>query len=304
MIMHIYLDHNIVDDISKGSMSLKPSDKVIWIYSSENLNEIIRAGDRRFLNVYKDLRARKIDLVRDGFKMTGQATIQEYFDPHQAYDDHIEAIHNPEVDNSSDMEFLARLFGGDNKNQILSHPDEFEKQIRQLLEPLGMYEGEIKDKTESVRSALQSFVTGPLQEIEEIEKSRESMGTHGGRAGNLATHDNPIEAIWNLLKEKIPGVTADQFFGFNPVDKQGYQEWPMFLGIVGCHTVLNFIGYKPDKGLSKAEDIPGILSDGTHIAYGAYCQGILSRDKKFIAKAKAIYRYKNIGTQVLTVESA
>jgi hypothetical protein len=165
-----------------------------------------------------------------------------------------------------------------------------------------MYDGQIKAKTESVRDELQSFVVGPLQEIGKIEESREGLGTHGGGAGNLAVHDNPLDEIWKLLKESVPGVTADQFFGFDPIDKQGYQEWPMFLGIVGCHTVLNFIGYRPDKLLAKAEDIPGILSDDTHIAYGAYCHGIFSRDKKFIAKAKAIYRYKNIAAHVISCE--
>ena len=93
-------------------------------------------------------------------------------------------------------------------------------------------------------------------------------------------------------------MTADQYFGFDPVDKQGYKEWPIFLGIVGCHTMLNVLGFRPDGGLTKPSDIPGILSDGSHIAHAAYCQGLLSRDQKLIAKARAIYRYKNIGTQV------
>ena len=99
-------------------------------------------------------------------------------------------------------------------------------------------------------------------------------------------------------------MTCDQFFGFDPFEKQGYSEWPMFLGIVGCHTILNYLGFRPDKGLAKANDIPGIVSDGSHIAFAAYCSGLLSRDKKFIAKAKAIYRYKKILTQPLTYKQA
>jgi len=301
--MHIYLDHNIVDDISKGKMSLNPSDKIIWVYSIENLNEINRSGDSRFLDVYADIKARKIDLVLDEkFRMTGGAIIQKYQNPHDVYESHIDAINNPDVDETSNIEFLARLFGGDNREQILSLPDDFEDQIRSLLEPIDMHNEQMKEKVEIVSNDLRSLVNNELQEIEEIEISREGIGTHKGRVGILAEYDNPIDEIWRKLKGQMPGITADQFFGFDPIDKQGYQDWPLFLGIVGCHTILNFIGFRPDKGLSKTKELPGILTDGRHIAYGAYCQGILSRDKKFNAKAKAIYRYKNIGTQVLTVE--
>jgi len=301
--MNVYLDHNIIDDISKGRLSLKPSDKVIWIYSDENLNEIKRSGDLRFLDVYKEIRARKIDLILDdSFKITGEATIQEYSDPYQTYDTYIDAISSPEVDNSSDMEFITRLFGNDNKKRVTSCPEEFEQKVRQLLEPYGKYDNEMKIKVESVRDEFQLLVDGPLQEIGKIEESREHFKTHGGRASNLSTCENPIEEIWKMLTDFMPNMTADQFFGFDPIDKQGFKEWPMFLGIIGCHTALNFIGYSPDKGLAKTAEIDGILSDGSHIAHGAYCQAIISRDRKFNAKEKAIYRYKNIATQVLSYE--
>jgi len=63
----------------------------------------------------------------------------------------------------------------------------------------------------------------------------------------------PALAIWKLLKDKSPGLSADQFYGFDPIDKQGYETWPLFLGVAGCHTVLNFIGFRPDEGLAKVE---------------------------------------------------
>jgi len=53
----------------------------------------------------------------------------------------------------------------------------------------------------------------------------------------------------------------------------------------------NFVGYKPDKGLSKVADLTGIHSDG-FIGMAAYCCAVLSRDKKFCSKARAIYRIK------------
>ncbi len=303
MKIHIYLDHNIVDDISKGDLSLKPSDKVVWVYSHESFAEIKRSGSPRFLDVLEDLKAVKLDLILDSnFKITGEARFLEYRSPSEEYESYLEAISDTKLDDSSGLEFIARLFGADNKDKVTSHPQSFEENIRSLLEPHGLYDEETKLKVERIRGELEDFVAGPLQEVGGLEEARKAFGTHEGRAGNLASKENPINELWEIVRKGVSGITADQYFGFDPADKQGYEEWPMFLGIVGCHTMLNFLGFRPDDGLTKPSDMPGILSDGSHIAHAAYCQGLLSRDKKFLAKARAIYRYKNIGTQVVSVE--
>ena len=304
MNIHVYLDHNIVDDISKGELSLKPSDKVIWIYSHENLGEIRRSGkEDRFLDALESIKARKQELTLDGhFRMTGEAQILKYRSPHEEYSSYLEAISDCEIDQSSDIEFIARLFGAENKKDILSHPASFESNIRTLLEPHGLYDEKTKKMVEKVRYELTQFVNGPLQDVGSLETTREALGTHKGRAGNLAGLENPIEAIWHIVKKSANRMSPDQYFGFDPIDKKGYESWPLFLGIVGCHTMLNVLGFRPDDGLTKTTNIPGILSDGSHIGHAAYCQGLLSRDIKLLAKARAIYRYKNIATQVLSFE--
>lgn len=302
--MHVYLDHNIIDDLSKDDLSLKPSDKVIWIYSHENLCEIRRSGNEaRFLDALERIKARKLELILNGnFRITGEAKILEYKSPHEDYESYLEAVTDCEMDPSANLELLARLFGAENNEEILSHPHSFENNIRALLEPHGLYDEDMKIKVEKIRDELEEFVSGPLQEVRNLETTREAFGTHKGRAGNLADRDNPIEDIWSIVKKGANGMTEDQYFGFDPIDKQGYETWPMFLGIVGCHTMLNVLGFRPDTGLTKTDDLPGIQSDGSHVGHAAYCQGLLSRDKKLLAKARAIYRYKNIGTQVLSVE--
>ena len=93
-----------------------------------------------------------------------------------------------------------------------------------------------------------------------------------------------------------------QFYSFDPVDKPGYEQWPLYLGIVGCHTMLNFLGFHADRGLASTKKLPGILSDGVHTAMATYCDAILSKDAKFCAKARAIYRYLNLDTIVLEID--
>jgi len=147
MKIHIYLDHNIVDDISKGDLSLKPSDKVVWVYSHESFAEIKRSGSPRFLDVLEDLKAVKLDLVLDSnFKITGEARFLEHRSPSEEYESYLEAISDTKQDDSSGLEFIARLFGADNKDKVTSHPQSFEENIRSLLEPHGLYDGETKLK--------------------------------------------------------------------------------------------------------------------------------------------------------------
>jgi len=298
--MYIYLDHNVADDISKGRYWLKPSDPdYTWVYSNENLAEIRRSGQTRFLAVLKDLQTVEIALVLDQhFRLTGEARILPYRDPFEVYDGYIDAVSEAPTELGPNVTLLGRLFGADNQERVLTVGDDLIEQIKILLEPFDLYSDATRKEVEAVAADLTEFASGALQDVKELEVNREAFGCHKGRATILEEYDNPIEKLWKLIKGRIPNMSPDQFFGFDPIDKQGYREWPVYLGIVGCHTILNFLGYRPDKGLSKVEDLPGILSDGAHIGHGAYCQAIMSADKRLCAKAKAIYRYRNIGTRV------
>lgn len=84
----------------------------------------------------------------------------------------------------------------------------------------------------------------------------------------------------------------DQFFGFDPVDKQGYDVWSPYLGIVGCYTALNFVGYGTDKGIADPKSLPNIMSDAAHIAIASFCDAVMSERQTVLQKGK-----RNIQTQ-------
>lgn len=305
MSISVYLDHNIIDDISKGELCLKPSsDSVIWLYSDTNLQEVKRSDNKRFLDVLEDIEARKLELILDGnFRITGNARILEYRSPHDVYENYLDATSRYELVNGVVLEFLARLYGANNKDKVLSCPELFEESVRSLLDPYGLHGEEIEIELERVRGNLVEFVNGPMQEVGKLVEARNWFGTGDGMASNLAARENPIEELWSIVKNRVPSeVTADQFFGFDPLDKQGYDAWPMYLGIVGCCAMLNTLGFRPDDGLTRLGGISRMLSDASHIGLAAYCNALFSRDKKLLAKAKAIYRYKNIPTQVVSYE--
>ncbi|EBD6891087.1 hypothetical protein LIO23_003712 [Salmonella enterica] len=120
--MKIYLDHNILDEISKNRMELEAPDDTVWVYSDESFNEIKRANDMRFLDVLKNLKARKLELELDNqFRLTGRAFLHNYCEPKDMYQQWLDNISEVNVDElmQSQMQFLARLAGADNYNEIL-----------------------------------------------------------------------------------------------------------------------------------------------------------------------------------------
>jgi hypothetical protein len=83
-------------------------------------------------------------------------------------------------------------------------------------------------------------------------------------------------------------MTSDCFFGF--------EGRPTYLGIIACCSVLDILGFQGEGKARKILSMPNVRSDANHIAMGAFCQVLLSADKRLINRAAAIYEYKNIGT--------
>lgn len=306
--MHtIYLDHNIIDEISKGSFSLPSDSSFLWVYSNEHFAEIERAGDTRFVDVLRDLKAQKLELkLNNRFQITGEAHLCAPTDPHVLFEAWREA--QAEVPATFDYfsTVVSRLFGAANEDALAQVPSAFERDVGTLLSMAGLLEESHAKALAIARDAVSEMITEHLAERPHLESQRVAFGTHGGRGSNLADHENPLEGLWELMREASPeiaeAVTPDQFFGFEPVYDTGYESWPLYLGIVGCYTMLNMVGLRPDEKLSRVARMPAIMSDAAHVGHAAYCQGLISADRRLCDKAKAIYRFKGIATQVVRLE--
>ena len=300
--MKIYLDHNILDALSKNRIILEVPEDTIWVYSDENFKEIKRANDMRFLDVLKNLKARKLELQFDNeFRLTGRALLHKYCEPRDMYQcwlDNINEIHVEDVVELQ-MQYLARLAGANNYNEILHQPNKLKEFLYNVLSSHDLVTEEMAFQIERTVENIELIISSKLLEVQGLDFSRKAIGTDRGRASNLSIKENPLLLIWEMLGDNHKGMTIKQFYGFEPLDKQGYERWPLYLGIVGCHTVLNFLGFHPDRGLNCIEKIPSILSDANHTAMAIYCDAILSMDKKFCAKAHAIFSYLNLDIRVI-----
>lgn len=298
----IYIDQNIVGYVHEGRIHLERVNGVDWIYSNEHFNEIARSGDTSFLSALERLKAQQIELVLDdNYRITDSARIHQYSPPYELYQRHLKARSSPPKDEHLFTDLLGRLFGADNYHDAATLPARFRSQVEALLAEAGVLEETVLASVKEVSVNLEELIGNDLSQTRSLETMRKSLGIHGGRVGKPKT-DNPILEIWELIGKKYGGITPDQFFGFDPIDKQGYEVWPLYLGIVGCHTALNFAGYGTDKGIADPKNLPNIMSDAAHIAIASFCDAVMSEDKRFCKKASAIYKYKNHHTQVIRME--
>lgn len=300
----IYIDQNIVGHFRDRSVDFSKLPDVTWIYSNEHYWEINRADELSFLDVFKRLKAQEIEIALDEkFRITDNAYVRPYSCPYERYELHTKAVSEPEINENLFCSPFARLHGADNYPSVLSLPTELKSHIRGILEPIGLWDEGNARSVEQVSADLDIFVRSELSEKRSLESLRKLLGTDKGKIGNPKTGD-PIAEIWAEIGAKFNGLTADQFFGFDPLDKQGYEKWPMYLGIIRCYSILNFLGFRTDKKIASEAAAPSIMSDASHVAYGAFCDVLMSEDARLCSKARAIYKFKNIPTHVVEMKAA
>lgn len=290
--IRIYLDQNVLGLVAEGGIQLTPSADVIWTYSGEHFNEMMRGEPIRFIRVLDGLEAREIiHETGDFYRIEPYVSVWEQFERYTQNNSELafdEALH---------FEFFARIFGADNFDRVRDLPVNFLDQIERLTKPYGQPLAHLNLKARKVATRLKEQIETKLDDIPPLTEIRKSLGDSHNRIGDIQTND-PIPEIWELIQPQITGITMDQFFGKKPITAINTFEHSSFSGIVWCHMMLNFLGYRKDTGTHKARKWANILSDGRHTAYGSACDLVLSTDARFCAKATAIYKYFGANAQV------
>lgn len=291
--MLAYLDQNVLGYIRDGVFRAPEIQDVTWVYSAEHFDEISRGNDTSFLSVVKDLKAQEIEVVSDNrFRMQDRAILRDCVCPLERYEQHLENVGGLSVDDTILTDLIARLWGADNYADIQTLPDRIGAQLEALL-PRGH---ELESAAKDLKWALAELVE-QLKETRSLESVRQQLGIAPGSFSDLRP-DNAIPQIWDSIKDHCAGLTCDQFFGAGTVGERVLSKTPTFLEIVAYHATLNFVGYRPDKKLSRPSDTSKIVSDGRHIAYGAFCHLLISADSRLCEKASAIYKVLSVGTLV------
>lgn len=276
-----------------------------WVYSKEHYAEIKRADDpEKYLNVLNEIGAKMLDLILDeNWKITGEARLIEDLTPFENYQNYIEAIGNVEFDETIFDPFQVWMNGGGDEGPLKELSDNLANQVLQLTSDLPYNTTGMPNKIGAIKPELDSMVDDMISNGNDIKKTRAALGDKKGTIGAVS-EEHQIAQIWEIISPTMEdsGMNCDQFFGFDPIDNQGYELWPVYLGIVGCNAVMDILGFQAEKKCRKISKIQNVRSDAGHIGMGAYCSAILSEDKRLVKRAKAIYEYKNIVTSSILIE--
>ena len=301
----IYIDQNIIGLHLGGLINLRKNDELIWVYSKEHFSEIKRSNDpERYLKALDDIGAVLLDLELDeNWKITDSANLMHHKIPTQLYEEYLDATSDVKFDESILDPFQVWVNGGGDEGPLKLLSDQMAEQIYSLISSLPFDTTEMENRVESIKPDFDAMIEEMITSGNDIKKTRSAFGDDKGRIGGIGG-DRQIEQIWDIVSSTIKNgeVSCDQFFGFDPIDKQGYESWPKYLGIVGCCALMDILGFQSEKKCRKISKVHNVRSDSGHIAMGAFCTAILSEDKRLIKRARAIYEYKSIGTMALLVE--
>jgi hypothetical protein len=299
----VYIDQNVIGLILEGQLNLSKQSKLYWVYSKEHFAEIRRSTNvDRYLSILESIDAKLLDLeLNSDWKITGAAQLIEHGTPIQHYKAYIEAT--GEVDSSDSLfdPFQVWVNGGGDEGPLKELPEKLSEQVLALLKDLPVENDLLCSKLENLKPEFSNVIEQMIEQGNDISKTRMAMGDGNGAIGGIYG-ENQLQQIWEIIGPVCPGISCDQFFGFDPISKQGYESWPVYLGIIGCCAVMDIVGFQAEKKCRRIEKLPNVRSDANHIAMGAFCSAILSEDRRLIKRAKAIYAYKGIGTTPLLIE--
>ena len=289
----IYADMNVYRYIAYGDISIEDPARFLWLYSYVHLDEIYRNGNTDALKGMASLGAVEISDVLNGqFQSVGNIVIKNYIDPSERYQQHLEAISGYEDTSDLMVEHLLRSFGADNFKELSKTPEQLCEEIDRITSILDDdTRQDLLKKTKKVSLEMKESIEKHLKERRPIDQTRLAMGLTSEDRKNVEVSYSPIDEIWGIIAPAVEGITKNQFFGFEPIPEIEGVQHTQHGAIAGSHIVLNMIGISPDKGLAKRDKIKNIMSDGQHVGMASYCNALLSADKRFCDKARAIYTY-------------
>jgi hypothetical protein len=301
----VYIDQNIIGLMLDGKINLTERPEFYWVYSTEHFAEIRRSSNAaKYLSALESIGAKLLKLDLDhNFKIIGTAQLIKHGTPSQHYKDYIEATGGVDISENLFDPFLAWINGGGHKGLLEKLPNNLAEQLLNITKDLPeAHSSLLANRLDVLTPEFNRVIEQLAEQGNDISESRKSMGGGKGAIGGIRG-EKQIQQIWNIIGPTFAAVSCEQFFGFDPIEKQGYQKWPTYLGIVGCCAVMDIIGFQAEgKKSRKIEKLPNVRSDSVHIAMGAFCSAILSGDKRLIKRAKAIYEYKKIGNSPILIE--
>lgn len=324
----MYLDQNILDAFVKGKadwlFDIVASQGQI-VYSDITLTEIKGSLGHvnNFLRVLEKLNAMYMQLhfPKDSHQIAVGITLTAG-SPFSAYDELIDSLaQNPFSEPFT--QFLFKLAGG-RKNDSVSEvmreirlaasklQDTAQDKISELkledfeeAKRFGVSKENLMEFPELIKHALESSIDSLEKTITEnyaetkdwnsVDELRKALKI-GPKVLNNIKPPKVVEKIWEIIKDSIPIANDfDEAFGLNN------NSDTINAKALKLYNLLNSLGYWPDSKITKERRFKAALNDNNHAMWASFCSVLISADENFVKKAKAVYEYLNIKTEVVYI---
>lgn len=302
MTITIYADSNIYRYMATGELDITTVGSIRFAYSNVHFDEMLRSGNTDMLRGMEALRAVPITSNENGeYDVDSIGVCFEYEDPYEKFEKYKKD--NEHLNDGAEdtlYEMLLRFLGADNYKELKNVPDSIIDIALDAADNDFIDANELVEKAQKTAKELEGAIENNLSKQIPLSETRKAFGFPKGVTTSHGNEKNPIDGIWELMKEKVGSITKDQFFGFEPIPGIDMEQ-SRIGSVAGCHLVLNMVGYHPDKGLPKREKIKNIMSDGQHIGHASLCGGLLTSDHRLHKKAGAIFEYRGFSAEAMYV---
>jgi hypothetical protein len=286
----VYIDQNILGYAKDGRLFVD-TDDLRLVFSETHFKEFPPGQEQGFLDTIDALHARMVKIRLDQkFEITDSAEILPETPVRILYD-RFKQTYREDLATAFDP-MLSRLYGGEDLNAALKVPDDLRERVTRLLEANPLL-ATLAPKVEQVFGQLKEVLSRELPKAQQIEIQRKQMGTDKGRLSGIPPSD--VLPFVNDILLKNTGV--DYLVLFEKLLKGK----PNFLRIAALNSWLNSVGYNPDTRLSSRGKVANSRNDAEHMGNAAFCQLLLTEDRRLAKRATAIYQYLRIKTQVVQI---
>ena len=297
----IYLDMSALNRIKNGDILWRP-DLLQAVISNEHYTEMSRATYFTDLtDCLTEIHAMELAVDCVDGRVVNSAQINPV--PDFAYRA-AEHINNMKVGQSSlalARSYMAYFYGAIDASSLIAEVEKLPDILNELLGENLPPEIDQRGRR-AVEGLVQMTRTADLWPRGDVGVL-EAFAIGKQQIDNLPS-DTVFDEIWKIVRPIAGDATRDQFFGVDPIDKQGYETWPRYLAAAGLYSMLNLFRHGKDKGLQNPKRTANILSDGAHTANAMFCDALITHDKGQAKKARAIYAYLGARTVVTELQHA
>lgn len=129
------------------------------------------------------------------------------------------------------------------------------------------------------------------------KKLREKARTDTGTGSTIATHNDPLTALDAQLLKSAIGRRIEQVMMESFLSHASNRQ--EIVGSLFMH--LDLFGFQSDK-LTPGHGYTSVTTDAEHCFYASYCDIFVTQDTKTAAKAKEVYSFLNLDTNVMDID--